>query len=265
MRQNILFTLALAAVLTTVSSAAFAQETLTLEQNMSAQQKQHIIPGKHLKAKGPNYEFCEVAPIMGTSPANAVANFYNPTGIDHCSPEQFAQIVKDKEQIIKETGAIDVFLNPSRHWTWDELTVNLVGDERQFGPVKFLWMAAVPAEAMKAAVGQGHYHPGQITREDKYLYKKGSRVYLIDIGEGKVLVMQSWTNFVNKGETADSIKDLGSQYKELPAGWKFRTKVLDRDLTISPPAPDHKAWVTQDEFLNTYEGCGYDAACSYVP
>jgi hypothetical protein len=37
MKQNPLFTLALAAVLTTVSSAAFAQETLTLEQNMAAQ------------------------------------------------------------------------------------------------------------------------------------------------------------------------------------------------------------------------------------
>ena len=245
-----------------LSSAAFGQ---TLQENMAAQLKQHVTPGKHIKAKGPNYQFCEVAPIVGTSPENAVANFYNPTGIDHCSPEQFAEIVKDKEKIMKETGAIDVFLNPSRHWTWDELTVSLVGDERKFGPVKFLWMAAVPAAAMKAAVGQGHYHPGQITREDKYLYKKGSRVYLIDIGDGKVLVMQSWTNFANKGETADSIKDLGSQYKELPAGWKFRTKVLDRDLTISPPTPDHKAWVTQDEFLNTYEGCGYDAACSYTP
>jgi hypothetical protein len=197
---------ALAAVSAVVflGNAAFGQ---TLEENMAAQLKQHVTPGKHIKAKGPNYEFCEVAPIIGTSAENAVANFYNPTGIDHCSPEQFAEIVKDKEQIMKETGAIDVFLNPSRHWTWDELTVSLVGDERKFGPVKFLWMAAVPAAAMKAAVGQRHYHPGEITRQDTYLYKKGTRVYLIDIGDGKVLVMQSWTNFVNKGETADSIKD----------------------------------------------------------
>ncbi len=245
-----------------LSSAAFGQ---TLQENMAAQIKQHATPGKHIKAKGPNYEFCEVAPIMGTSPENAVANFYNPTGIDHCSPEQFAQIVNDKEKIIKETGAIDVFLNPSRHWTWDEITVYVVGDERKFGPVKFLWMAAVPAEAMKAAVGQGHYHPGQITRQNTYLYKKGTRVYLIDMGDGKVLLMQSWTNFVNKGETADNLKDLGSQFKELPADWKFRSKVLDRDLTVSPPAPDHKAWVTQDEFQNTYQGCGYDAACNYTP
>jgi hypothetical protein len=245
-----------------LSGAAFGQ---TLEENMAAQQKQHIIPGKQLKAKGPNYEFCEVAPIVGTSKANAVANFYNPTGIDHCSPEQFAQIVKDKEQIIKETGAIDVFLNPSRHWTWDEFTVYEVGDERQFGPVKMVWMGVVPVEVMEAGVGKSHYHPGQIHRINAYVFKKGSRVYLIDMGEGKVLVMQSWTSFVNKGETGDTLRDLGGQLKELPAGWKFRTKILDRDLTVSPPAPDHLAWVTMDEFQNTYQGCGYDAACSYTP
>jgi hypothetical protein len=70
---------------------------------------------------------------------------------------------------------------------------------------------------------------------------------------------------VNKGETAENLKDLGSQFKELPSGWKFRVKVLDRGLTVTPPAPGHLAWVTMDEFRNTYEGCGYDAACNYVP
>jgi hypothetical protein len=67
MRQNVLFALALAAVLTVVSGVAFAQGTQTAEQNMAAQSKQHIIPGKQLHAVGPNYEFCEAAPIVGTS------------------------------------------------------------------------------------------------------------------------------------------------------------------------------------------------------
>jgi hypothetical protein len=253
------------AVLAAVSGAVLLTGCATVEQNMAEQSKLHIIPGKQLHANGPNYEFCEVAPIYGTSMGNAVADFYNPTGIDHCSPEQFAQIEKDKEKIIKEMGARQVFLNPSRHWTWDEFWVYQVGDERQFGPVKMVWMGVVPVAAMKKAVGMGHYHPGQIHRSNKYLYKTGTTVYLLDMPDGKVLVMQSWTNYVNKGETADNLKDLGSQFKQLPPGWKFRTKVLDRDLTIEPPAPTRLAWVTQDEFQNTYQGCGYDAACNYVP
>ena len=118
---------------------------------------------------------------------------------------------------------------------------------------------------MQAAVGQGHYHPGQIHRNNAYLFKKGTRVYLLDMADGNVLVMQSWTNFMNKGETAENLQDLGSQLKELPAGWKFRTKVLDKDLRVETPKPKHLAWVTQDEFQNTYQGCGYDTACSYKP
>lgn len=253
------------ALLAAVTGAVLVTGCATVEQNMAEQSKLHLIPGKEIDATGPNYEFCEVAPIYGTSMENAVADFYNPTGIDHCSPEPFAQIEKDKEKIIKEMGAREVFLNPSRHWTWDELWVYQVGDERQFGPVKMAYMGVVPVEVMKKGVGKGHYHPGQINRSNKYLFKTGTTVYLLDMPDGKVLVMQSWTSYVNKGETADKLKDLGSQFKQLPPGWKFRTKVLDRDLTVEPPAPNHLAWVTQGEFQNTYQGCGYDAACNYVP
>ena len=103
--------------------ALFDHRCATVQENMAEQTRSHLIPGKQLHATGPNYEFCEVAPIYGTSEENAVADFYNPTGIDHCSPEQFTQIQKDKEKIIKGMGARDVFLNPSRKWTWDEFWV----------------------------------------------------------------------------------------------------------------------------------------------
>ena len=45
----------------------------------------------------------------------------------------------------------------------------------------------------------------------------------------------------------------------------FRAKVLDRDLTIAPPPPDYTAHSVIDNFMNVYAGCGFDAACSYVP
>ena len=140
---------------------------LTADENMVQQQKEHVVPGKQLKAKRPNYEFCEVGVIVGASPENAVVNFYNPTGVDHCSPEQFAQIVKDKEKITKDMGALNLFLNPSRHWTWDEFSVFELGDQRQFGPVNFVWMGVVPLQTMEKAVGAGHYNPGQIHRNNE--------------------------------------------------------------------------------------------------
>jgi len=254
------------AALAAVAGAMVLAGCATVQQNMAEQSKDHLIPGKQAHVYGPNYQFCEVALFYGTSLENAVADFYNPTtGTEHCTPEQFAQIEKDKAQIVKDNGARDAFLNPTRYWTWDEMWIYELGDVKQFGPVKMAYMGVVPVEVMKKAVGAGHYHPGQINRSNKYLYKKGTTVYLLDMPDGKVLIMQSWSSATNKGETADNLKDLGSQFKQLPPGWKFRTKVLDRDLTVEPPPPNHLAYVTQDEFNNTYQGCGYDAACNYVP
>jgi len=69
-----------------LAGTAGAQQALTVQQNMAEQSKKHIIPGKELHAKGPNYQFCEVAPMVGTSKENAVANFYNPTGIRSLHP-----------------------------------------------------------------------------------------------------------------------------------------------------------------------------------
>ncbi|WP_295448766.1 hypothetical protein [uncultured Thiodictyon sp.] len=249
------------AVLAAASAAAFIGGCATAEQNMAAQQKQHLIPGKQIQATGPNYQFCELGLFYGTSMENAVADFYNPTGIDHCTPEQFAQLEKAKAQIIKDNGARDAWLNPTRYWTWDEFWVYEVGDVRQFGPVKMAYMGVVPVEVMKKAVGAGHYHPGPISRNNKYLFKKGTRVYLLDLPDGKVLVMQSWTNFTNKGETAANLKDLASQFKQVPPGWKFRSVVLEQDLVLTPEK-DGTAHITQDNFGNTCDHAGAPTATS---
>ena len=108
------------AALTAATVAFLVAGCATVQQNMAEQSKEHLIPGKQVHVYGPNYQFCEVALFYGTSLENAVADFYNPTtGTEHCTPEQFAQIEKDKAQIVKDNGARDAFLNPTRYWTWD--------------------------------------------------------------------------------------------------------------------------------------------------
>ena len=105
------------------------------------------------------------------------------------------------------------------------------------------------------ADGQPRLPPGQVqTRKWPVLH----------YGSVPKTDLSTW-DFKVWGEVDTPLTLTWSQFKELPPDWKFRVKVLDRDLAITPPAPDHMAWVTQDEFLNTYEGCGYDTACNYVP
>ena len=232
------------------------------EQNMAEPQKQHLVPGKQIHATGPNYQFCEVALIYGTSPGERGrgSSTTRRPAPNTARPEQFAPIENDKAQIIKDNGARDAWSSTRRrHWTWDEFWVYEVGDERQFGPVKMAWMGVVPVAVMKKAVGAGHYHPGQISRNNKYLFKKGSTVYLLDTPDGKVLVMQSWTNFTStRARRQPTSRTWAASSSSCRRAGSSATKVLDRDLTVQPPAPNHLAWVTQDEFKNTYQGCGYD-------
>jgi hypothetical protein len=250
------------------ASAAAQTAQPTLEENMAAAKKQYVVPGRqlHVTDMKNSYRFCEIGLVTGTTKENTVLNVWNTTGVSDCPQDEFAGIAADKGDKIKlATGAQAVWINPPRYWTFNEFWVFECGADREFEGVNAVWMGVVGMEDVKKSTGAGHYNPGQIYRNNTFKFDQGSTVYLLDMPDGKVLVMQSWTNYVNQGETKDNLKDLGGQFKTLPAGWKFRVKVLDKDLTVTPPPPHHLAWVTQDEFQNTYQGCGFDEACNYVP
>ncbi len=260
------------AILGAVSAAAFISGCASLDQNLDASIKQYAVPGKVMHvADMNNYPFCEIGLITGTSESNAVLNIWNTTSVGDCPPDKIDAIFADQGAKIKAaTGAQKVWLNPRRQWTFNEIWAYSAGDTRDFEGVKGLWLGVVGAEVAAKAVGAGHYlahTPGTpgIVAHRAFKYNKGMPVYLLDMPDGKVFVMQSWTNHVNKGETAANLKDLGSQFKQLPPGWKFRVKVLDQDLVIAPKKPPYYGYVTQDEFLNTYQACGYDDTCNFVP
>jgi hypothetical protein len=252
------------ATLAAVSAAAFISGCATLDENMAASKKAHLVPGKqlHVPAEGDRLVFCEVALINGTSKANAIADFYNSTGTDICTPEKFAAL--NKEQIVKETGARDAFLNPSRRWTFDQLDVYEDGIERIFGGIKMTWMGVVPVEELEKGVTKGHYVPGYIYRDNQYTFKKGREIYLLDAPDGEVFVMQSFTNFKQKEVSFANARSLGSKLT-LPPGWKFRSVVLDRDLIVNQKRTNGLAHVFQDDMLNAYQGSDGGKAFSFVP
>ena len=153
------------AVLAAVLSAVLLSGCAKLEDNMAASRKEHLVPGKQIHLDNMrSYQFCEVALITGTTKGNAIADFYNSTGTDDCTPERFAGL--DEKQIIKETGARTAFLNPSRHWMFDKFDVYEDGVDRTFGGIKMTWMGVVPVEQLEKAVTKGHYVPGYIYRDN---------------------------------------------------------------------------------------------------
>ena len=247
-----------------ILGVVFVTGCATLEENMAASKRANLVPGKqlHVVNEGNNFVFCEVALITGTSKANAIADFYNSTGTDVCTPEKFAAL--DKKKIISETGARAAFLNPSRRWMFDVLDIYEDGIERTFGGIKMTWMGVVSVEELEKGVTKGHYVPGYIFRNNQYTFKKGREIYILDAPDGEVFVMQSFTNYKQHKVTIDNARDLGSVLT-LPPGWKFRSVLLDRDLLVNQKRTNGLAHVFQDDMLNAYQGSDGGKAFSFVP
>jgi hypothetical protein len=101
------------------------------------------------------------------------------------------------------------------------------------------------------------------------VYKKGSTVFLLrspgDRNQGgKTWVMQSYATEVDAELTLEQLPELAGKLN-LPAGWSFETRRLEKDLTVDPRNAFGRAHIVRDDLNNVYEGCGFDTACSYIP
>jgi len=222
------------------------------------------IPGKELRLINTrNLPFCEVEVATGRPPDIRV-NFNNTTGASDCPPDKFDAI--NPQQLAEQLHADRVVLNPRRHWIMDQVSLSGIGETKDFNGVKATWMGSMALEAFGAAAGGEPYTPFETNRSpSRYVYEKGKPVFLLIPPDGKIVfVMQSYTDHIEKGLTMDKLPQLGSMLK-LPAGWTFKAKELDRDLTIAPPGPTYTAHSVIDNFLDVYAGCGFDTACNYVP
>jgi hypothetical protein len=66
--------------------------------------------------------------------------------------------------------------------------------------------------------------------------------------------MKSFSLITHPDQNFAEIASLGSRLKP-PAGWKFRSVVLEQDLILTPDK-DGVAHITQDDFGNTYDRAG---------
>ncbi len=75
--------------------------------------------------------------------------------------------------------------------------------------------------------------------------------------------MQAFTNLVDKKL---SLANLAALHPDLPPGWKFEVKTLEKDLTLIPPANEgYLAHAVSDNLENIYAGCDFGNTCNFVP
>jgi hypothetical protein len=234
----------------------------SLEQNMAAARHEHLVAGREIHMRDMRgYRFCEVGLITGTTPDNAIANFWNTTGACEPTPEQFDAL--DAGTIARENEARHAWLNPVRHWMFDRLDVREAGDDKIFGGITGTWMGVAPATLTVDAVHES-YEPTYIHRNDAFTFtfNKGNEVYVLDAPDGEMFVLQSCTR---RWDATMSESDLAHLYRrlELPDGWGFRAVTLDHDMEVTSN-PDNLAHVLQDDLQNVYQGSDVGRAFSDI-
>lgn len=229
-----------------------------------------VIPGLQVHtANARDYAYCEIAPVIETE-HGIFAEFYNTTGTTGptggCPIDAFRAM--DSKKLGERLGTKIVYLNPTpqtarRRWVMDENWVFSVGETVDFDGVAAIWMASMSPSMLLSTIA-APMEPVQIHRLSKYLYRKGSTVFLMRAPDKKTWVMQSYATEVDPTLTLAKLPQIGSSLK-LPPGWTFEVKTLTEDLTIDPRNANGVAHIIRDALHNVYEGCGFDEACNYLP
>ncbi len=88
-----------------------------------------------------------------------------------------------------------------------------------------------------------------VNRGEVFFFNAGTPVYELVNPDGLTYVMQAYCVGVDPTLTEESLVSLGGRL-DLPAGWTYRTRILEEELVVDTTAT--VATVVQDEFENTY-------------
>lgn len=196
-----------------------------------------------------NQRYCEV--LIGKRDwLKLEVRVFNTQGLNLCPEAQWSALTK--ESIIKDYDASIAILNGPRYWMMDEIQAagNTVNDVKEtFGGIEMNLRATVRLSLLKQLMGSKNYTANEVARTTNFIYRAGSTVYELTSPAGDVYVMQSYSQIVNP---ALNIKDLPvlSEQLKLPAGWTYRSRVLDQDLSL---VANGVAYVLQDNLSNSYQ------------
>ena len=231
----------------------------TLEQQVTAARREHVIPGREIHMQDMRgYRFCEVGLITGSDEETAIANIWNTTCACDPTPEQFDAL--DADAVAREHGALRAWLNPVRQCLFDRLDVWEVGEDRTFGGMSGTWTSAAGAADIAKAAVHGSYGSRYVYRNSTLTFNKGREVYLLVEPDGEVFVMQAFSQHVDPTLSEDNLTHLGSRL-DLPGGWGFRAEMLDQNLEVTS-SKDNLAHVLHDSLDNVYQGSDVGRAFS---
>jgi hypothetical protein len=196
-----------------------------------------------------NQRYCEV--LIGKRDwLKLEVRVFNTQGLNLCPEAQWKALTK--ESIAKSYDASFVLLNGPRYWMMDEIQAsgNTVNDvKKMFGGIGMNLRATVKLSLLKQLMGSKNYTANEVARTTNFIYRAGSTIYELTSPVDEVYVMQSYAQIVNPNLNMKDLPVLSEQLK-LPAGWTYRSRVLDQDLSL---VANGIAYVLQDNLSNSYQ------------
>ena len=190
--------------------------------------------------------YCEVllVSLSGTEP---IASVYNTYPLNDCPEDKWA--VLDPKALATQFGANVAMLNGPRHWMINrvEKVGGSTSEKTDFGGIEMYKQATVPIGSL--AEQSRPYTPNSVSRSVIFTYNAGTEIFELTSSDGSVFVMQSFSQQKDPSLTLASLPSLANKL-ELPAGWKFGSRMLTEDLNIV--TVKNPAQVLQDNLGNSY-------------
>ncbi len=238
-------------LLTTVCLASFALSAT------AATAKSPVSVGNNPKMYNERYcEYLFVHTVPNGAGVKYVGDVWNTFGLNKCPAAQWAASDQTALKALFP-GTLVVKINGPRYWlinnatiTWDSRIDPRGGKVRQFPGLKmrFLTSVDIPLSAL-AAGGITPYEETIVSRTTNFNFSRKHPIHELVSPAGKVYAMQAYSQIVDKTLKLKDLAGLGSKLA-LPAGWKFRTRKLKKDLTLRTKGA---TTVLQDELQNTYQ------------
>jgi len=191
-----------------------------------------------------NVRYCEVL-VATRHGMSAVAAVYNTLGVNDCPADKWRAL--DANKLKKELKATEVILNGPRYFVMDRNALANPGDVKNFDSLDARLVAQLE---IKQKQKRTPYAENTVDRQSQYVYERGKNVYELVSPYGRVFIMQSYSQEIDKSLNEQELQSLAIRLK-LPKGWQYRVRKLDDDLVVRNSGT--QAHVVQDDLRNTYQ------------
>jgi hypothetical protein len=188
--------------------------------------------------------YCELFELSRLPP-DGTARIWNTIGINDCPRATWDAI--DTEALAQQRGAALIVRNGPRHFLMDSAHAQ-VGGVETLGGLQMTNVATLPIPSVDDLT-QAPYVDRTVQRDNTWTWNRGRTIYELIAPGGDVYVMQSYAQIKDPNLTLAQLPALGRRLA-LPTGWSYRTRVLERSLTLGA---DGQATILQDDLQNTYQ------------